>query len=228
MARDVIDDRHSLRTAEGATLSLVPAGILPRASALLIDLLIRTPIYIGALFMLASRSGHTSGLMLILLFLLEWFYPVLFEVLRHGQTPGKRLLGIAVTHVDGTPVNFNASLLRNLIRQADFFPLFYLTGVLAMLSNRRFQRLGDLAANTVVVYVGQRHPPMQVTAADGYPADWSVTLDDQHTLLALLERQQHLSSARRQELCALGWPELSPAEAEQRALATARQLRGLA
>ena len=223
----MIDDRQSLRTAEGATLSLVPAGILPRASAFLIDLLIRTPVYIGALIIMATRGGNATGLMLILLFLLEWFYPVLFEMLRHGQTPGKRLLGIAVTHTDGAPVTVNGSLLRNLIRQADFFPMLYLTGFVAMLTNQRFQRFGDMAANTMVVHVGNSRPPQQISVAQTCPPDWAVTLEDQQTLLALLERQETLSAARRQELCALGWPELTPAQAEQRALATARHLRGL-
>jgi uncharacterized RDD family membrane protein YckC len=223
----VIDDRHSLRTPEGATLSLVPAGIVPRAGAFLIDLLIRTPVYIGALVIMATRGGNAAGLMLILLFLLEWFYPVLFEVLRHGQTPGKRLLSIAVTHTDGAPVTLNGSLLRNLIRQADFFPMFYLTGFIAMLSNHRFQRFGDMAANTMVVHVGNSRPPQQISVALTSPPDWPVMLDDQQTLLALLERQDSLSGPRRQELCTLGWPELGPVQAEQRALATARHLRGL-
>lgn len=223
----MIDDRQTLRTAEGATLSLVPAGILPRACAFLIDLLIRAPVYIVAMIVMATRSGNTTGLMLILLFLLEWFYPVLFEVLRHGQTPGKRLLGIAVTHIDGAPVTLNGSLLRNLIRQADFFPMFYLTGFIAMLCNQRFQRLGDMAANTMVVHVGSSRPPQQISVTQSTAPDWPVTLDDQQTLLALLERQDTLSGPRRQELCALGWPELSSAQAEQRALATARHLRGL-
>ncbi|MDF1629528.1 MAG: RDD family protein [Alcanivoracaceae bacterium] len=223
----MIDDRQSMRTAEGATLSLVPAGILPRGGAFLIDLLIRAPVYIAALIVMSTRTGSAAGLMLIFLFLLEWFYPVLFEVLRHGQTPGKRMLGIAVTHTDGAPVTLNGSLLRNLIRQADFFPMFYLTGFVAMLSNRRFQRFGDMAANTMVVHVGNSRPPQQISVAQTTPPDWQVTLDDQQTLLALLERQDSLSAARRQELCALGWPELDSAQAEQRALATARYLRGL-
>jgi uncharacterized RDD family membrane protein YckC len=220
----VIDDRQRLRTPEGAALSLIPVGILPRAAAFFIDLLVRTPFYLVAWIVVLTRAG--TGLMLILVFLLEWFYPVLFEVLRHGQTPGKRALGIAVTHTDGTPVTLNGSLIRNLIRQADFFPMLYLTGFVAMLSNRRFQRLGDLAGNTMVVYVSHQRPPTQIIHDSSTPPDWSATLDDQQTLLALLERKDTLSAARLQELSRYAWPELSGRESEQRAMNVARYLRG--
>jgi uncharacterized RDD family membrane protein YckC len=222
----VIDDRQRLRTPEGAVLSLVPVGILPRAAAFFIDFLIRTPFYLGAWFVVLTKAGAGAGLMLILVFLLEWFYPVLFEVLRHGQTPGKRALGIAVTHTDGTPVTLNGSLIRNLIRQADFFPMLYLTGFIAMLSNHRFQRLGDLAGNTMVVYVNSERPAIQVMTDSSTAPDWPATLDDQQTLLALLERKDTLSAARRQELSAFAWPELNGTESEQRAMNVARYLRG--
>jgi hypothetical protein len=59
--------------------------------------------------------------MLLALFLLEWFYPVFFE-LRSGATPGKRAVGLTVVHADGTPVGPSASLLRNLLRALDFLP----------------------------------------------------------------------------------------------------------
>ncbi|HEY9032346.1 MAG TPA: RDD family protein [Pseudomonadales bacterium] len=222
----MIDDRQRLRTPEGAALSLIPVGILPRAAAFFIDFLIRTPFYLVAWVVVLTKAGAGAGLMLILVFFLEWFYPVLFEVLRHGQTPGKRALGIAVTHTDGTPVTLNGSLIRNLIRQADFFPMLYLTGFVAMLSNQRFQRLGDLAGNTMVVYVSGERPVAQIMKDSSTAPDWSATLDDQQTLLALLERKDTLSSARLQELTRFAWPELSGAESEQRAMNVARYLRG--
>jgi uncharacterized RDD family membrane protein YckC len=222
----VIDDRQTLTTPEGATLSLVPAGLLPRGAAFLIDSLIRSPIYIVAWLLMLTRSSTTTGLMLILVFLLEWFYPVLFEVFRHGQTPGKKLMGLTVTHLDGTPVTLNGSLIRNLVRQADFFPVGYLVGCVAMLCNRRFQRLGDMAASTLVIHV----PAAAVTriSADIPPVapDWTADLADQQTLVAFLERHEALSGSRRQELARLGWAELNAAEAERRALSTARFLRG--
>ncbi len=73
------------------------------------------------------------GLLLILAFVLEWFYPTLFEAFRHGQTPGKKAMGIVVVHANGSPLSFNGSLIRNLLRTADAFPLFYLLGFVCTL-----------------------------------------------------------------------------------------------
>src|SRR5512143_1036292 len=146
-----LDTIHTFETPEGIELGLRVAGPLPRALAWVIDALIRY----GGLFIVSialSILGEFGfGLFLILLFLVEWFYPVLFEVSR-GATPGKKMMGLAVVHDNGTPIGWPASMIRNLLRVIDFFPLMYGTGLLSMLINRQFKRLGDLAAGTLVVY----------------------------------------------------------------------------
>src|SRR5208282_5922974 len=93
------------------------------------------------------------GLLLIILFLLEWFYPVAFEVLARGQTPGKKLMDLRVLRADGAPVGWSRSTVRSLLAFADFLPFGFAAGLTAMLVSRRFQRLGDLAAGTVVVHL---------------------------------------------------------------------------
>ena len=87
-----IDDRLEIETPEGALLTLSLAGPVTRAMAYGIDLLLRLLIFaiVALLLSLAGKAG--TGLMLITLFLLEWFYPTLFEALRHGQTPGKKMM----------------------------------------------------------------------------------------------------------------------------------------
>lgn len=222
----MIDERLGLVTPEGAELNLSLAGPVPRTAAFLIDLLIRGVVYIIAGIVMLFLGSIGNGFMLILMFLLEWFYPVFFEIFRNGQTPGKKALGLAVTHADGTPVTVNGSLLRNLLRSADIFPGCYLAGYLAMLCNPRFQRLGDLAADTVVIHVNK--PALhdaRVTVPPLAP-DWPVSLADQQTLVAFLERGQGLSQPRRQELAAIAYPELTPEQAELRALSHARFLLG--
>ena len=72
-----------------------------------------------------------------------------------GQTPGKKVLGISVINDDLSPVTLGTSMVRNLLRTVDFLPLFYLAGLVCMLSNQRFQRLGDLAAGTLVISVAE-------------------------------------------------------------------------
>jgi hypothetical protein len=69
-----------------------------------------------------------------------------------GQTPGKRAIGLRVISVTGRPVTIYETLLRNLLRTVDQLPAFYAIGILSLLLTARNQRLGDLAAATVVVH----------------------------------------------------------------------------
>ena len=159
----MIDDQHHITTPEGVPLVLDLAGPLPRALAYFTDLLIRAVIYLAAAFVFGMIGGAGTGLLLILVFVLEWFYPVWFEVMRNGQTPGKKAFGMAVVHEDGTPVDIQASLVRNLLRTVDLFPLLYLTGFITMLLDSRFRRLGDLAAGTLVVYAANSNRALSNT-----------------------------------------------------------------
>ncbi len=227
----MIDEHHSVQTPEGADLALPLAGPLPRAGAWLLDLFIRGLLYLGLTIALAvlGLGGLGMALFFIAAFLLEWWYPVLFEALRQGQTPGKRALGIVVVHTDGTPAGFNACVLRNLLRVADFFPFAYLTGLIAMLCSSRFQRLGDLAADTLVVHVHPGSGPAEMQVPDGDARalpDWPLTLADQQSLIALAERAPRLTRARRQELAQQAFPEYEAEAAERHALALARGLLG--
>lgn len=190
-------------------LPLTPAGFMVRSLAQIIDILIRFGITL-AMFMLLSLLGKLgSGIALILAFLLEWFYPVFFEVSRQGRTPGKKWLGIRVVNDDGTPITFGPSLLRNLLRVADFLPMLYLTGIIASLCNRQFKRLGDLAAGSMVVYDAPavQQPDFEVRGQLPVPADFST--DEQRALLAFAERSKYLSAERQSELASLLLPVLA-------------------
>ncbi|MBZ0112608.1 MAG: RDD family protein [Thermoanaerobaculia bacterium] len=161
----MLDTRFSVETPEGVDLSLAVAGPAPRALAWVIDSFLRLIGYGVVATLLAVLGTAGEGLFLIVLFLGEWFYPVLFEVKGRGATPGKRALGLIVLHDDGTPVGWSAALIRNLLRFADFLPLAYGFGLASMLIDRRFRRLGDLAAGTLVVH----REPMQVSLAQLRP-----------------------------------------------------------
>jgi uncharacterized RDD family membrane protein YckC len=142
-------------TPEGIDLGLRVAGPISRALAWIIDAFIRYSVLFALSTVLASLLSFGMGLFLILLFLLEWFYPVVFEVVR-GATPGKKAMGLLVVHDNGTPVGWSASMIRNLLRSVDFLPFFYCAGLISILLNSRFKRLGDLAAGTLVVYAATR------------------------------------------------------------------------
>ncbi len=147
-----LDTTYTVNTPEGIALQLSPAGPVPRLLAWLLDLLLRSLIS-GLLFVVLATLGKMGmGIALILTFLLEWFYPVYFELRQQGQTPGKKMLDIYVAQADASPVTPSASIVRNLLRVVDFLPLLYGFGFASMMFNRRFQRLGDLAANTVVLH----------------------------------------------------------------------------
>jgi hypothetical protein len=78
-------------------------------------------------------------------------YAMIFEWYWRGQTLGKRLFGLRVVDAQGLRLRPAQVVLRNLLRAIDFLPAAYLVGVTACLVSRKGQRLGDLAANTVVL-----------------------------------------------------------------------------
>ena len=199
----LLDTRQSLETPEGALLPLTPAGFGVRVLAQLLDIMIRYGI-ITVIFIVLSLLGRMgTGLALILTFLLEWFYPVFFEVSRQGRTPGKKWMGIRVVNDDGTPITFGPSLLRNLLRFVDFLPMLYLTGIITSLCNRQFKRLGDLAAGSMVIYEAPpaKEPSFEVRGQLPVPADFST--DEQRALLAFAERSKYLSAERQRELATI-------------------------
>jgi uncharacterized RDD family membrane protein YckC len=136
-------DAVRVETPEGVTLTLRVAGPLPRLYAALVDGAIRGFAYSLAAVALSLLGDLGEGPFLVVLFLGEWGYPVIFEVFRKGVTPGKGALKLKVVNGDGTPVNLTASALRNLLRVADFMPVGYAAGVLSILLTKDFQRLGD-------------------------------------------------------------------------------------
>jgi uncharacterized RDD family membrane protein YckC len=154
-----IEDRYVTSTPEGVSLSLVLAGVGSRGAAYMIDIAIQLVAEVIILILLhAVVSGTTSayvalGIYAFLSFIILFGYFVIFEIFDSGRSPGKHALGIRVTRVDGSGVNFRASLVRNLMRVLYFIPLFYLVDALLILTTKRNQRLGDLLAGTLVVRV---------------------------------------------------------------------------
>ncbi len=148
----LLDTTYNIATPEGVELRLPLAGLAPRSLAWLVDALIKLALFMIASMVLGFFGDLGTGVFLVFAFVLLWFYNVLFEVLNHGATPGKNALGLRVTNINGTPVGWSGSLIRNLIRVVDALPGCYAFGCISVLVSDKFQRLGDLAAGTVVVY----------------------------------------------------------------------------
>ena len=223
-----LDTRYQVETPEGIDLVLRPAGLLPRALAYSIDLLIRGAILLLLFIVLAVLGQFGFGLGLILMFLLNWWYMVLFEVLNQGRSPGKQIMGLRVVHDDGTPIGWASSLVRNLLRFVDILPFGYTLGILCCLLHPAFKRLGDIAAGSLVVY--REVQPVRPVLPDVLPerAPFPLTLPEQQAMLSFAERQGTLSAARRTELAAiLAIPlDASAEQAEARINGIARGLLG--
>ncbi len=192
-------------TPEGILLELRLAGPVVRACAWSIDMLIRVILYGLVAGVFAFFGGVGTSLMLILFFLIEWFYPVLFE-LYNGASPGKKAMGLVVIQDNGTPVTFSSSLIRNLLRAADFLPFLYAAGLLSMLLNRQFQRLGDLAAGTLVIYRETASPRVQLPETERRRPPVDLSVDEQRELIRFAERCPQLSRERQIELASLLFP----------------------
>lgn len=195
-----LDTLRRLETPEGIELNLRVAGPMARALAWGVDGLIRYGALWGLLMALALLGGGGFGVWLIALFLMEWLYPALFEVYAGGATPGKKALGLKVIHANGAPVDWPAALIRNLLRAVDFLPIFYGFGLVAMLGNRDFQRLGDLAAGTLVIY---RDPPATAPQLPPGPAlapPFALSPAEQQLLIDFAERGAALNPDRQAEL----------------------------
>jgi uncharacterized RDD family membrane protein YckC len=196
----LLDTTARIGTPEGIELTLRVAGPVPRALAWVLDLLIRGIM----LFVIALGAGALgefgAAIMMLSMFLLEWLYPAWFEVNWSGATPGKRALGLMVLHDDGTPVRWSAALTRNLLRALDFLPFMYFLGYCAMVSNRDFKRLGDLAANTLVVYREEKPRALKIPEATPFAPPFPLSAGEQRTVLDFAERSARLTPERSAEL----------------------------
>jgi uncharacterized RDD family membrane protein YckC len=202
----MLDTLTTVETPEGIALGLRPAGPLSRMLAWMIDTIIRFALLYVLLLGLSLLGDFGVGLFLILLFLVEWLYPVAFELLMDGQTIGKRAMGLRVLCDDATPVTVSASLLRNLLRGVDFLPFFYGLGVATMLASRDFKRLGDLAAGTLVVYVTRPRKDQSLPKAQPLSPPVALEAEEQQAVIGFAERLGELSTERARELAALAEP----------------------
>jgi uncharacterized RDD family membrane protein YckC len=231
VTRQGLDTLVAAETPEGITLELRPAGLAARLYAFLLDMLIRMALLYAVAIAMAFTGGIGVALWLILLFALEWLYPVVFELSRSGATPGKRALRLKVVMDNGLPITPAASLTRNLLRVADFLPFLYGFGVASMLLRHDFKRLGDLAAATLVVYEPRSAPKASFHDLTPRPPARPLDARDQAAVIALAARAPRLTASRVEELAqfaarVIGESGLSGPEATRRVFGVAKWLLG--
>ena len=146
----------TIRTPEGVVFSMLLSGPVTRFLAWVVDLASIAVIssIIGSVlgvFGILARDLATAASILAY-FAVSIGYGIILEWTWRGQTLGKRLLGLRVMDEQGLRLQFSQIVIRNLLRFVDSLPSFYFVGGLVCLLSRRAQRLGDVAANTVVVW----------------------------------------------------------------------------
>lgn len=203
MSAEPLDTIVTAETPEGILLELRPAGLSARLYAFILDWLIRLVIINVLLVTVTGFGGIGLGVTLVALFLLEWLYPVAFELSRSGATPGKRVFKIKVVMDNALPVTPAAAFTRNLLRAADFLPLGYGFAIVSVLFRRDCKRLGDIAAGTLVVH--EQMTATRPALPDVPPLAPSRPLAprDQTAVIALAVRAPSLTGDRLDELAAL-------------------------
>lgn len=168
-------------TPEAVVLDFEPAGVGSRVVAEVVDLAIQGTTLFALLFVLglAAGSGLPVGqtaaviLALVFVFLVLVGYPVAFESLWGGRTPGKAVMGLRVVTVEGGPVRFRHAAVRGIFALVELWVLFGSLAVLSILISRRNQRIGDLAAGTLVLRerrAATRSMAVSFPAPPGYEA----------------------------------------------------------
>ncbi len=151
-----MEEQFSVETPESVSFSYTLAGIGSRYLAALLDhFLIGLILLLLAIAVNLTRLYDSFSILtavgILALFVVLFGYFAFFETVWRGQTPGKRALNLRVLKADGLPIGFTDALLRNIVRFVDFLPASYALGLLVMFFDRRWRRLGDMAANTLVV-----------------------------------------------------------------------------
>jgi uncharacterized RDD family membrane protein YckC len=209
-------------TPERVSFSYETANLGSRFVAQVIDLAALLVMLLGLLGTATAAEALTRNstipilLMLVGGFAIFWGYFVVSEAVWSGQTLGTRALRLRAVDVRGGPISVSQALIRNLVRIVDFLPGYYVVGAIAIFVTLRNQRLGDLAAGTVVVRERQAVSLRDLDSgpAPGTPApapSWGRRLEPQlrRFVIAYAGRRGELPPGRRAELAAQIEPALT-------------------
>ena len=227
-----IDCSTRVITPENIEFEYALAGPFQRLPAFVFDLGIRVLAFVALMVLAGLASSFVAFgsslvfiMALLLFFGLSWFYGLFFETRFSGRTPGKMLFQLRVIGVDGRPINGTQAALRNLLRLADMClmlplqvvdatapPAFViptlLIGLVSMTLTRRMQRLGDLAAGTMVISEVRHAPPRDASPddlrafglAELIPVSFAPSSSLAQAIGLYMENRRRLSPARRQEV----------------------------
>ncbi len=225
MSDPSIDTILTAETPEGVAIVIRPAGFAVRCTAFLIDAFVRLFILSGLGTALSTAGHFTTGAMFIVLFVVNWLYPIIFELTPMAATPGKHVMGLQVMMANGLPITPAGCLTRNLMRAVDLLPLMYAFAIVTMLMRNDARRLGDLAGGTVVVYRHDIAVAGVFGAGDPMPPPVALSPRQQAAIAAFAWRVDRLTPERAEELAALAG---SAAPLRSSALSMTARLVGIA
>jgi uncharacterized RDD family membrane protein YckC len=219
-ARELLDTSVAIETPEHVVFRYRIAGPARRMLAHLLDLLLcwgafAIVVFFAMLFIAGATTEDIEdspgklgmGVVLLALFATQWVYFVAWEATR-GRTPGKAAAGLRVVTTSGRPIGFSEAALRNVLRAADVLPIGYAVGLVSMALSRRFQRLGDLVAGTMVIVQDRPNaarilrlfPPATQGELADLPADVQLDVEERTAIEMFLRRRGTLGAAREREL----------------------------
>jgi uncharacterized RDD family membrane protein YckC len=236
-SRVAIDLTATVTTPENIQFEYRIAGPFRRMPAFILDLVVRAAILVGVSIAVACSGIITTlalpgsivpVILLITVFLLDWFYGLFFETYWNGKTPGKWFTKIQVISADGRPISAYQATIRNFLRSADIAPFLSfevfgpdlppmygvptgLVAFLCMLFTKRFQRLGDLAAGTMVIVDERSWVPPNVKFEDPrvealaqyIPPSFRMSRSMGRAIALYAERRNRMPMARRLELASI-------------------------
>ncbi len=229
-----LDTTIEVVTPENIAFEYQLAGPFRRLPAYIVDVLVRYTIMFCIVLALGFMVGMLAieilgafavGTILVSYFLISWFYGAGMETYFNGRTVGKWMFGIRVIDVDGCPITGRRAIIRNLLRVADLAPMstlpqlamdvppvFFIptgiVGLICVICTRRMQRLGDIAAGTMVIVdertwqlpIAKIEDPRVAPLASFIPGDYLVSRSMARTLAIYVERRHYLTPGRRAEI----------------------------
>ena len=206
---------HVVTTPENVPFDFELAGVAARALAWFLDVLVMAAMIMVASCVLSMAAPALGGLAIALLmvaiFLVQWWYSALCEWWLGGQTLGKKAVGLRTLDERGLRMSFLQAVVRNLVRFVDLLPILYLVGGVSAIVDGRGRRLGDIAAGTIVVRVRNAPKPSAVVPVseryNTFVRDPSIALaarritpPERDAMIALGLRREDLPLAVRHEL----------------------------
>lgn len=219
-----MDRAIDVRTPESIEFTYALAGLGSRFLAWFVDFLIQIAVIVAIVLGLsfigsklpsggvtdtaATKLGEAIliAIVIFVLFAIFFGYFIILEAFWNGQTPGKKLLGIRVVRDGGYPIDFGASLIRNLIRVAELLIGFYAISAVSTTVSPENKRLGDIAAGTIVVRDARLAVPTLEALKGGaepvYGATAFLSGDERALIRRFLDRRDELNASKREELAA--------------------------